>query len=156
MRKGLIVAVFSVLALLTGIAAAVKLSTVVALSMKGAIHISSKWLPVLAFVLVFIIAALVVRWAANLIKEAIDFVLLGWVDKLAGAILYICIYTILYSVLLFYATRLHIISQYIISSSVTYSFIEPWGPFAINTIGKITPVFENMFIELENFFDRLA
>jgi membrane protein required for colicin V production len=57
---------------------------------------------------------------------------------------------------LFYATNLHIISQNAISSSITYNFVEPWGPVVINSIGKIIPLFKNMFSDLENFFSHLA
>ncbi len=156
LQRGLIVALFSVLALMAGIAAAVKLSAVVASNLKENIHISSKWLPVLAFLLVFIVVILLVRWAAGLIKAAVNFAFLGWVDKLGGVILYMCIYLVAYSVLLFYATNLHIITQHAISSSITYSFVEPWGTFSINAIGKVIPFFKNMFAELENFFAKLA
>lgn len=156
LRKGLIVALFSVFGLLLGIAAAIKLSAVVAESIDGAIHLPSKWLPALGFALVFIAVVLIVRWIANLIREAIDYVFLGWIDKLGGVVLYICIYVVAYSVLLFYATRLHIVSQHMISSSVTYPFIEPWGPIVVNALGKVVPIFKNMFNELEHFFADFA
>ncbi|HLK30197.1 MAG TPA: CvpA family protein [Puia sp.] len=156
LQRGLIVAVFSVIALMAGIAAAIKLSAVVASNLKENINVSSKWLPFLAFVLVFIVVVLLVRWMANLIKAAADFALLGWVDKLGGMLLYAFIYLVAYSVLLFYAANLHLIPQHVISSSITYSFVEPWGTVAINAIGKIIPFFKNMFAELESFFGRLA
>ena len=156
LQRGLIVALFSVLALMAGLAAAIKLSAVVANYLKQSTNVPSKWLPVLAFALVFIAVILLVRWAAALIKAAISFALLGWVDKLGGVLLYASIYTIVYSVLLFYATNLHIISAGIIASSKIYSFVEPWGPVAVNSIGKAIPVFKNMFADLENFFVHLV
>jgi len=155
LQRGLIVAIFSVLALMAGIAAAVKLSAIVADHLKESVNVSSKWLPVLAFLLVFIAVVLLVRWTASLLKTAISFVLLGWVDKLGGVFLYAFVYFVAYSVLLFYATNLHLISQHAISSSITYSFIEPWGPFCIDAIGKIIPFFKDMFAGLENFFEQL-
>jgi membrane protein required for colicin V production len=156
LQQGLIVALFSVLALMAGIAAAVKLSAVVAANLKEAVHISSKWLPVLAFLLVFMVVILLVRWGANLIKAAANFALLGWADKLGGVILYTCIYLVAFSVILFYATNLHLIPQHVINSSITYSFVEPWGTVAINAIGRIIPIFKDMFAELKNFFGELA
>ena len=36
-------------------------------------------------------------------------------------------------------------------ASETYAFVKPWGPYAINIIGAILPVFRNMFEELERF-----
>lgn len=156
LQRGLIVAVFSMLAFMAGIAAAVKLSAVVAANLKESVHISSKWLPFLAYALVFIFVILLVRWIANLIKAAVSFALLAWVDKLGGVILYAFIYIVAYSVLLFYATNLRLFPKHVISSSIIYSFIEPWGPVVINAIGKIIPIFKNMFVELENFFGKMA
>jgi membrane protein required for colicin V production len=156
MQRGLIVAVFSLLALIAGLAAAIKLSAVVADYLKQNTHVPSKWLPVLAFLLVFIAVILLVRWAASLIKTAFDFAFLGWADKLGGVLLYVSIYITVYSVLLFYAANLHIISANVVSSSITYKFVEPWGPVVINSIGKVIPFFKNMFADLESFFAHLA
>ena len=156
LQRGLIIAIFSLFALLAGLAAAIKLSAVVAAYLRQSTQVSSKWLPVLAFLLIFIAVILLVRWAAALIKTAVDFVLLGWIDKMGGVLLYASIYVTIFSVLLFYATNLHVISANTISSSITYKFIEPWGPVAINSIGKAIPVFKNMFSDLENFFTHLA
>jgi membrane protein required for colicin V production len=156
LQRGLIVAVFSLFALLAGLAAAIKLSTVVADYLKHNTHVPSKWLPVLAFAIVFIAVILLVRWVAKLIKAAISFALLGLVDKLGGVLLYAFIYITIFSVLLFYATNLHVIPANVISSSITYKFVEPWGPVVINSIGKVIPFFKNMFADLESFFAHLA
>ncbi len=156
LQRGLVVAIFSWLAFIAGLAAAIKLSAVVAVYLQQTTHVSSRWLPVLAFLLVFIAVILVVRWAARLIKTAVDFALLGWIDTLGGVLLYLTIYITIYSVVLFYATNLHVISERVIASSITYHFVEPWGPAVIDLIGKGIPFFKNMFSVLEKFFAHLA
>ena len=50
LRHGLIIAVVSALAFLIGLAAAIKLSATVAGYLKNNMHMSTRWLPVLAFV----------------------------------------------------------------------------------------------------------
>jgi membrane protein required for colicin V production len=156
MRRGLIVAVFSLLACIIGLAAAIKLSVVVADHLKNEGHIHSKWLPILAFILVFVAVVFLVRWIANLIEGAVDIAFMGWLNKMAGAILYMVLYISVYSIILFYCTRAHIISANAINSSAVYRFIEPWGPAIVNEIGKIIPIFRNMFAELEDFFSNIA
>ena len=156
LQRGLIVAIFSLLALMAGLAAAIKLSAIVADYLKHNTHLPSRWLPVLAFLLVFIAVILLVRWAAALIKTAVDFALLGWIDKLGGVLLYAFIYITIYSILLFYATNLNLISQNARASSIVYSSVEPWGPIVINSFGKFIPFFKNMFSDLEKFFAHLA
>jgi membrane protein required for colicin V production len=156
MKRGLIVALFSMLSLFIGVAAAIKLSALVAVHLKDAIHVSARWLPIIAFILVFLAVILLVRWIANLIQAAVDFAWLGGLNKLGGAVLYVLIYTSIYSILLFYGSSSRIISKHSIDSSVVYRFIEPWGPTVINGLGKVIPIFKDMFLQLEQFFSHLA
>src|SRR6185312_12327550 len=53
-RRGLLLALFSVICCLLGLAAAIKLSAVVASHLGVGLNSSSRWLPVIAFILVFI------------------------------------------------------------------------------------------------------
>ena len=93
---------------------------------------------------------------ANLIEASVELALLGWVNKIGGALLYMVIYTLSFSVVLFYLVQLKMIKDKTILESVTYSYVKPWGPVVINGIGKIIPLFQDMFTELENFFENLA
>jgi len=154
--KGLIIAVFSVLALVIGLAAAIKLSVVIALRLKDAVHIAAKWLPVIAFALVFLIVVLLVRLGARALQKTAEFAFLGWANKLGGILLYIALYTVIFSVLLFYAEKVNIIAQGTIASSKTYGFIKPWGPKTVNVIGELVPFFKDMFQQLEDFFAGLS
>ncbi|WP_315818768.1 CvpA family protein [Paraflavitalea speifideaquila] len=61
-RRGLIIAVFSVIAIIVGIAAAMKLSTVVAAWLKDSTMVSVQWLPFLSFAIVLIGVILLIRW----------------------------------------------------------------------------------------------
>ena len=154
--NGLIIAVFSLLALIIGLAAAIKLSLVTANWLKDAIHVAAKWLPVIAFAIVFIIVVLAVRLGARALEKTAELVLLGWVNKLGGIILYIALYTVIFSVLLFYAEKVNLITPGTIATSKTYEFIKPWGPKAMNGIGTIVPVFKDMFHQLEDFFAGIS
>ncbi|MBS1596641.1 MAG: CvpA family protein [Bacteroidetes bacterium] len=156
MRRGLLVAIFSVIACIAGLAAAIKLSAVVADHLRADAHIHSKWLPIIAFILVFVAVVVLVRWIANLIETALDFAMLGWLNKIGGVILYVSLFIAVYSIVLFYGTHAHIISKETISSSKVYSFVEPWGPAIIDGVGAIVPLFKNMFKELEDFFSDMA
>lgn len=155
LRKGFIIAVFSILAFIIGLAAAMKLSTVVAQYLGSSTNISSKWLPFVSFLLVFILVAFLVNIVAKLIEKSVEFALLGWLNRLLGVALYLALYTIIFSILLFYAVQMNVIKQETILASRTYSFIEPWGPRAINGLGTIIPWFKDMFEQLKEFFGGL-
>jgi membrane protein required for colicin V production len=154
LRQGFLLAVFSAVAFIVGLAAAVKLSAALAGYLKDSVHVSTRWLPVLAFIAVFLGVVLLVRGGARLLEAAVDLAMMGWLNKLAGVLLYALVYTIILSVLLFYAVQVHLISGGTLSSSVTYPFIRPWGPVVIDGFGKFVPFFKGMFVQLEDFFGR--
>lgn len=155
-QRGLIVGIFSFVAIITGLAAAIKLSTVVAGYIGQAVNVSDEWLPVISFIVVFIIVAILVRLGANAIQRTVEIAMLGWLNRLGGIILYGALYITIFSVLVFYAEQVHLIKQQTIDKSVTYSFIQPWGPIAINGLGSVIPVFRDMFTELEKFFSNVS
>jgi membrane protein required for colicin V production len=156
LRRGLIVAVFSFLALVIGLAAAIKLSAVVANHLKDSVHLSAKWLPIVSFVLVFLAIVLLVRWLEGLVGSVIKFAFLGWVDKLGGVILYALVYLAIFSIILFYCTKAQVLSGSMIAASRTYSLIEPFGPLVINKLAILIPFFKDMFGQLEKFFGSFA
>ena len=155
-QRGLIVGIFSFVAIIVGLAAAIKLSAVAAGYIGDTVKISERWLPVLSFAVVFIGFVLLVRLGANLIQKTVEIGMLGWVNRLGGMILYAAIYLIVYSVILFYAEQVKLIQPESIEHSVTYSFIQPWGPKAIDGFAYVIPVFKDMFAELGSFFDGVA
>ncbi|MDI3318441.1 CvpA family protein [Pinibacter soli] len=155
-RNGFVVAILSVVGLIIGLVAAMKLSAVTANYLKDSTNISLRWLPFISFLIVFIAVMLLIRLLASLITKTMEVVALGWANKLAGIILYAVVYTIALSVVLFYIQKVHIISDKTVEESHFYGFIQPLGPVAINGIGKVLPWFKDMFSQLESFFDNLA
>ena len=155
-RQGLIIGLFSLVAIVIGIAAAMKLSTVVAGWLGDSIQISREWLPLISFLLVFLVVLLLVRLGAKAIERTVEVVMLGWLNRLAGILLFAIIYTLVFSVLLFYAEQMHLLKPETIGQSVVYPYVQPLGPKVINGFGALLPVFRDMFNELENFFDRVS
>lgn len=152
--RGFIIATFSLLAFIIGIAAAMKLSAMVAGYLSATAGVTGQWLPVFSFMLVFIGVVFFVKWGAAIIKKAVSFVLLGWVDKLAGVLLYAVLYVMILSVLLFYASKVGLIPADMQQASASYPYIEPWAPRIIDGIGKVIPWFSDMFKDLSGFFER--
>ena len=154
--KGLIVAVFSLLALMIGLAAAVKLSTVVAGYIGDTVTVSQKWLPFISFIVVFLVAVILVRIGAKIIEKTVQVAMMGWLNRMGGMLFYAIIYIIIYSIILFYAVQLNLLKPETIINSETYHYIAPVGPWAIEGFGKVIPVFQDMFSSLDNFFDDIS
>jgi len=154
--KGFVVGVFSFIAFIIGLAAALKLSVFVAHLLQGSSGATTKWLPLLSFALVFIAVVLIVNIGARIIKKTIHLAMLGLIDRLAGIVLYLIIYTIIFSVILFFAEKMALIKMETIKASSVYNFVAPWGPSVINHLGKIIPIFKDLFTELQTFFQHLG
>ena len=155
-QRGLIIGLFSLIAVIIGLAAAMKLSVVIADYLGKAVNISDKWMPVVSFAVVFLLVILLIRLGAKLIEKTVEMAMMGWLNKIGGIILFAAIYITVFSVLVFYAEQLKLLQQDTIDKSVVYSFIQPWGPKAINGFGSIVPLFKDMFSTLEHFFDGVA
>jgi membrane protein required for colicin V production len=154
-NRGFIVAIFSFIAVIIGMAAALKFSAVTANWLAANANIKGTWLPFIAFAITFIGFVVAIRFAANLLQKTVEFMLMGWVNKLGGMLLYIGIYTLAFSVLLFFINSLQLLKPATILQSFTYSYIQPLGPWVINSIGSIVPLFSNLFLQLQTFFDGL-
>jgi membrane protein required for colicin V production len=155
-RKGLILGIFSLVCGLIGLAAAVKFSAVVAVHLKADLHFTSRWLPVLAFVLVFVLVLLIIRWTGRLLEKLLNLIMLGWLNKLGGILLFMILYLSIYSIILFYGTKTQVISQRAMEDSHFYSMIAPMGPAVIHFITGFIPYGQDMFAALEGFFDKIA
>ncbi|MBL0152329.1 MAG: CvpA family protein [Chitinophagaceae bacterium] len=155
-RQGLIVGVFSLVAVIIGLAAALKLSAVTADYIGSKVNISKEWLPLVSFALVFLLVVVLIRLGAKALEGAVKTVMLGWVNTIGGILLFVIIYTLVFSVFLFYAEQMKWFSADTISHSMTYSFVQPWGPKVINAFGSLIPLFKDLFGDLENFFGHVA
>jgi len=155
-RKGLIVALFSFIAFFIGLAAALKLSAVVAGYIGKSVKISDQWLPVISFIVVFILVIILVNLGARAIEKVFQLTMLGWVNKIGGILFYLLLYLTIYSVLLFYVKQLNMLKPETIDKSITFAYIEPWAPKAINAFGKLIPIFKDMFAQLETFFSQVS
>ena len=154
--RGLIVAIFSFLAVIIGVAAAMKFSIIVSGWLQNSTHISKQWLPFVSFLIIMVGVVILVRWVANLLQKAVEAVMLGWANRIGGIIFYVALFVTVYSIVLFYATEINLIKPEVIQASKTYNIIEPFGPKAINALGSLIPLFKNLFTDLEAFFGSLV
>ena len=155
-KKGLIIAIFSIVAFIVGLAAALKLSATVAAYLQNSVNISGKWLPFLSFAMVFGLVAVLVGLGGKLIEKTFEMALLGWANRIGGIMLFVILYTIIFSIFLFYAEKIHLFEEATIQSSKVFPFIKPWGPKVINAFGTILPIFKDMFTQLSNYFESLS
>jgi membrane protein required for colicin V production len=153
-KNGLLLAVFSFLGFLLGLAAALKLSASVADYLGRATNIGQRWLPVIAFALVLLVVILLVRLGVKALEGLLSLVMLGWLNRLGGIIFYLLLYLFIFSILLFYAVQLHFIKPETTSASVTYPFLASLAPGLLSGLAYAMPFLKNVFSELTTFFGQ--
>ena len=154
-RNGFIVGFFSIIAFIIGIAAAVRFSAAVANWLGTSTEISSRWLPFLSFIIVFVGVVLLINIGARILRKTAETVMLGVFDKIGGVLLYLFLYSIIFSILLFFADKLMIIGEEAKAGSRVYPYVAPLGPTVIGSLGKFIPFFQDMFSQLDGFFDKI-
>jgi membrane protein required for colicin V production len=128
MRNGLIVALFSLIGFIVGMAAAVKLSSVAAGYIGQAVNISDRWLP-LGRLYRGVCAGGVPGAARRAgLEGVVQVAMLGWLNRLGGVLFYVLLYVFIFSIVLFYLSQINIIKPEAAQESVTYGFIQPMGP----------------------------
>jgi membrane protein required for colicin V production len=153
--KGVIVAAFSVLAILLGILCSLKLSQAFSTWLQEKGWITSGWVQVISYVVLFIGVYLVVRLIARLLQKAVEGMMLSVVNKVIGGILYAFLGAVLWSSFLWLGSRLHVITQETIDASKTYPALSKLAPWFFEQAGKLLPFVRDTFEKLEHFFDHI-
>ncbi len=153
--KGIVVALFSVLAILLGALGALKLSGTVADMLFDGGSKGGRWAPLLAYSIVFLLIVLLVRAGARLLQRSFEAVSLGWINRLSGALLYAFLLSFVFSSMLWLCNQMGLIQPETQASSHTYAYLEPVAPKVFSLIGTVIPFAKHIFEDLSVFFDRV-
>ncbi len=153
--KGIVVALFSLIAILLGTLGALKLSGTVANLLFDNGTKGGRWVPLVSYILVFILIVWLVRAGAKLLQRSFEAIALGWLNRLAGALLYIFLVSFVLSAVFWLCNRMELISEETKSASYCFKVIEPLAPAVFSSVGKILPFAQNIFHDLSAFFDNV-
>ncbi len=153
--KGFIVAAFSVLAILLGIICALKLSQSLSTWLLAKGYVTSGWVQVISYILLFVAVVLVVHLIARLLQKAVEGLMLGMVNRIAGGLLYGFLAIVLWSSLLWIGSHMHIIGADTIQASKTYPWFSRLAPWFFEQAGRLLPFAKDIFGKLEHFFDTV-
>jgi membrane protein required for colicin V production len=100
-RKGIIIGLATIAALVLGIYVAVHFSNFLDTTLMEHLHPSRKWLPILSFSITFLVVVILVMIIAKLTEKLVDIVGMGFFNHIGGAALGLVKGVILISILLF-------------------------------------------------------
>jgi membrane protein required for colicin V production len=131
-KKGLIISLASLAALILGLYFAFYFSDFTAGKLTEYFTISEKYLAIIAFVVTFVVVVIAVVLVGKIIQKFIDILLLGFLNKAAGAIFGI-LKGALYLSILFWAVNFfdpnhHLIKNETREKSLLYKPVESFAP----------------------------
>jgi len=100
-RKGLIISLASLVALILGIYLAVHFSNFASDLLKANFDVSATYLPILSFAITFLIVLIGILLLGKLIEKLVDMVGMGFLNHLAGAVLGVIKSVLILSVVFF-------------------------------------------------------
>jgi len=155
-KKGFIQSIFSFAAFFIGFFIATKFAATVAVYLTKHQWVNNKWIPFLSFILVLALVYVAMNLLGKIIEKSAELIMLGWFNKLTGILLYLLMYGLFYSMILYYLNQLHVLSDKQINASFFYNKLEPIAPMVINQVGNLVPVFKNMVVQLEEYFKSIS
>jgi len=152
-KKGIIIEVATLAALVLGIYAALFFSGYTADILTKSFNISKEYLNIIAFIVTFIGVLILVLFLGKALEKVVNLLLLGFVNKLAGAVFGVLKGALLLSILIFlinyFDVNHSIIKKEAQKESLLYKNIEPIAPwvykrFSIDELKETLPDPENI------------
>jgi len=101
-------------------------------------------LPLIGFVVTFVLVLLLLRLVANAIEKMLTAIKLNVLNKVAGGLATAILATLVFSILLIFVNSANLISDDAKATSITYASLEAFPDQAYAVLGKAKPALENV------------
>jgi membrane protein required for colicin V production len=149
-KNGLIRAIVSFLSLYIGLIIAFQLAGFVANQLKEHTKIATYWLPFISFLMVLIAVLLLLKWASRFLQKTAEWLMLGWLNKLLGILLYGFIYFTMLSAVVYFLQILGVLEADKMKSAISYAYLQAWWPYCMDKIGTILPTIKQSISTFSN------
>lgn len=154
-QKGVLWTVLQVLAVFIALPLSLKLTNSVSDFFINNLGVESRFTFLLTFIALFILCMLLFRMVVKLVEGSLDALMMGWANRLAGAVLYGFMLTLFFSTLIWIGNQSSIVKAETASTSKTYLFIEPLAPAVIAWGSEHAPVLGNIYKETQLFLQQI-
>lgn len=154
-RKGIVQVLFSSVAMIVAVLAAVKLSGKVSLYFFDESSALGPWVPMISFFLVFSLVMLFVFFVGKTVDNSLKKVKLGGLNRLAGMLVYAFVVSFIFSTVLWLGDKVKLIKEETKSSSLTYNIVAPIAPWSFTAFGAVLPFVKQSYKELDGVLDKI-
>ena len=151
-RNGLIKAILSFFSLFIGLIVAYQLAGWVANQLKEHTKIESHWLPFISFVIVLLIVLFLVKWVSGLLQQTAEQLLLGWLNKIMGIVLYSFIYLTIWSAIIYFLQILGVLEAAKMKDAFSYSYLQKWWPYCMEKMSLWLPTIKTTITTFSSTF----
>ena len=138
-RNGFIKALLSFFSFFIGLIVAYQLAGWVARQLKEYTKIESHWLPFISFIIVLLAVLFLIRWVSGLLQQTAEVLMLGWLNKLLGIVLYGFIYFTIWSALVYFLQMLGVLEAVKMKDAYSYSYLQKWWPYCTDKMSQWLP-----------------
>ncbi|MFD2512760.1 CvpA family protein [Pontibacter locisalis] len=152
-RKGLLLELVSLVALVLAILGGLKLLDSALPVMEGFIGDAHGLLPYVTFLVVFVCIILLIHVGGLILKKVIDFTPFGLFDNVLGSILGALKWCVALSLLLYVSDMAGIsISKDTANASMVYPVVLKTTPYALDILGYVLPFVKALIFSLKQHF----
>lgn len=153
--RGIIKTVFTILSVMIGIIAAAKFGPSMTDFLESMTDSRSPLMFVAGFLLTFVVTMVLIRLIANFMEKALESANINIINQAAGGIVMASIFTALYSTLVLFGDRSHIVENDTKDQSFTYPYLVEFPGKISVAVKKVWPVFTDFWDHSVDFMDRL-
>jgi len=151
-RQGILKSIFSVASLVIGVLLALKFSYLASEYIAQHIDVPPKWLPAISFAVVMIGALFLVQLIGKAIESLLKAIQLNFINRFGGMILWGAIKILTLSIMIWLVNQVGVIKPEWKAASITYPFLETFGPSVVNALGEVFPPIKGILPSLERLF----
>ena len=151
-RNGFIKALLSFFSFFIGLIVAYQLAGWVARQLKEYTKIESHWLPFISFIIVLLAVLFLIRWVSGLLQQTAEVLMLGWLNKLLGIVLYGFIYFTIWSALVYFLQILGVLEAAKMKDAYSYSYLQKWWPYCTEKMSQWLPFIKTTIASFPNPF----
>ncbi len=152
--RGIIQTVFTILSVIFGLMVAFRFGPTVTDFLESTLS-DNALMFIAGFLITFVLTMVIIRTFARLLEGALESANINFINQIIGGIFMASLTILLYSILLWFGDRSHLIQPEAKEGSMTYAYLETYPEQVWAWGGKARPILEDFWDHSVEFMDRL-
>lgn len=152
--RGIIKTVFTILSVVFGLMIAFRFGPDMTHFLESAVN-DNALMFLAGFLLTFVLTMVIIRLFASFLEGAMESANINFINQAIGGAVMAGLMVLLYSVLLWFGDRSHLINEEAKQESMTYTYLEQYPEVVWYYGGKAKPILEDFWDHSVDFMDRL-